>query len=252
MEVFKDYAYYYNAFYQDKNYQDEALQIDRLLKTYGKNISKIINFGCGTGRHDLELLRMGYQCTGIDISPLMVETARRNAQKEGAAIDFSVADIRSYKLKQKYDAVISLFHVMSYQNSNQDILAAFRTARLALDKGGTFLFDVWYGPGVLSDKPAVRVKEIEDEHNKLIRIARPIMHDKENVVDVCYEVFVIDKETGNAKTINEVHSMRYYFRPELEFYLQESGFKLLENIDCQTLEETSYDSWTSYYIARAV
>lgn len=252
MEVFKDYAYYYNAFYQDKDYKAEALQTDRLLKQYGSDIKKIINYGCGTGRHDLELSSLGYQCTGIDMSPLMIKIAQENVEAEKAEIDFSVADIRTYKPTEKYDAVISLFHVMSYQNSNEDILSALRSARSALEQGGLFLFDVWYGPGVLSDKPVVRVKEIEDEKNRLVRVARPVMHDKENVVDVCYEVFVIDKETGFVRTINEVHHMRYFFRPEFEILLEQAGFRLIDNIDCQTLGETDYDSWTSYFIAQAI
>lgn len=60
METFQDYAYYYNAFYQDKDYKAEAAQIDGLLKKYGSNISAIINYDCGTGRHDIELFKMGY------------------------------------------------------------------------------------------------------------------------------------------------------------------------------------------------
>lgn len=252
MEVFQDYAYYYNAFYRDKDYGAESRQVDTLLKRYGNGIRKIINYGCGTGRHDMELSKLGYGCKGIDMSPLMIEIARENAADGEITIDFSVADIRSYEPKEKYDAVISLFHVMSYQNSNEDILAAFRSARKALNAGGVFLFDVWYGPGVLSDKPAVRVKEIEDEKNRLVRVAVPDMHEKDNVVDVCYEVFIIDQASGNAKTINEVHHMRYFFRPELEFYLQQSGFELIENLDCRTLGKTSYDSWTSYFVAKAV
>lgn len=252
MEVFKDYAYYYNVFYQDKDYKAEALQVDSLLKKYGRDIRTIINYGCGTGRHDIELTKIGYQSTGIDLSSLMIEIAKENVGKENINIDFAVEDVRSFNPQKQYDAVISLFHVMSYQNKNQDILDAFKSARKALNNDGLFLFDVWYGPGVLSDKPSLRVKEIEDEKNKLIRIARPIMHDKENVVDVCYEVFVIDKETGNTKVINEVHSMRYFFYPELELLLKEAGFELIENLDCQTLGQTDYDSWTSYFIARAV
>lgn len=199
MEGFKDYAYYYNAFYQDKDYEAEAEQVDAILKKYGTNISRVLNFGCGTGKHDLALSKLGYQCTGIDMSPLMIEIAQKKAQEVGGGVDFSVADVREYESEIKYDAVISLFHVMSYQNKNGDILAAFRSARKALDAGGMFLFDVWYGPGVLSDKPVVRVKEIKDEKNRLIRIARPVMHDKENVVDVCYEVLVIEKGTGVTK-----------------------------------------------------
>lgn len=252
MDVFKDYAYYYNAFYQDKDYRGEAEQIDVLLKKYGENISTILNFGCGTGRHDLELSKLGYQCAGIDLSPLMIDIAKENAQKEDEAISFMVANVCGFEPTKTYDAVISLFHVMSYQTRNEDILAAFQSARKALEPGGLFLFDVWYGPGVLSDKPSVRVKEVEDDKNRLVRIARPVMHDKENVVDVCYEVFVIDKITGQARTINEVHNMRYFFKPELEMLLNKAGFELVDLLDCETLGETDYKSWTSYFISRAV
>ena len=66
MEVFNDYAYYYNAFYQDKDYAAESRQVDTLLKRYGNGVKKIINYGCGTGRHDIELSRIGYYCNGID------------------------------------------------------------------------------------------------------------------------------------------------------------------------------------------
>lgn len=252
MEVFQNYAYYYNAFYRDKDYKGEVAQIDYLLKRYGNGINKLINFGCGTGKHDIELSKLGYQCSGIDMSPVMIDIARENAHSEKMDIPFAVADIRSYEPQEQYDAVISLFHVMSYQNENTDILPAFQSARKALNKGGLFLFDAWYGSGVLSDKPAVRVKEIEDEKNKLIRIARPVMHEKKNVVAVCYEVLVIDKATSQTRVINEVHNMRYFFRPELELLLELSGFELIDNLDCQTLEETNYESWTSYFIARAV
>lgn len=252
MEVFGDYAYYYNAFYQDKDYTAEAGQIDVLLKKYGSNIQRIINYGCGTGRHDIELGRLGYQSTGIDMSSLMIDIAGKNAKKENMNIDFLQADIRKYEPKRKYDAVISLFHVMSYQNSNTDVMAAFQSARKALRQDGLFLFDIWYGPGVLSDKPVIRVKEVEDDKYRLIRIARPAMHDKTNVVDVFYEILVIDKASKETKVINEVHSMRYFFRPELNFFLKEAGFELIDNLDCVTLNKTSYDSWTSYFIAKAV
>ena len=251
METFQDYAYYYNAFYKDKDYVTEAKQIDKLIKKYAENVRSIINYGCGTGKHDMELAAMGYSCTGIDLSHTMIDVAKLNS-KEGPKIKFSVADIRTYEPEKKYDAVISLFHVMSYQNNNEDILSAFRSARRALDKGGLFLFDVWYGPGVLSDKPTVRVKEMEDEKYKLIRIARPVMHDKKNIVDVCYEVLVIDKETNETKIINEVHSMRYFFRPELEHLLKTVGFELIDNIDCNTLAETDFNSWTSYFVAKVM
>lgn len=252
MEVFRDYALYYNAFYQDKDYAAEVKQVDMLLKKYGSSITKIMNFGCGTGRHDMELVKLGYRCSGIDMSSLMIETARENVRNGQANIHYAVGDVRNYRSVEKYDAVISLFHVMSYQNSNEDILSAFHSARKILEKGGIFLFDAWYEGGVISDKPTLRIKEAQSEEYRLVRIARPVMHDRTNTVDVCYEVLVINQETNEVKTIQEVHSMRYFFRPELEFYLRETGFEMIDNLDCATLRETDYNSWTSYFIAKAV
>lgn len=254
MQVFQDYAYYYNSFYKDKDYKEEVLKVDKLLKRYHSHLENIIDFGCGTGKHDIEFAKLGYCCTGIDISPLMIEIARQNADLCGSNIKFEVADIRCYETDKKYDVVVSLFHVMSYQNTNEDILNAFKSARKLLDEhvGGYFLFDIWYGPGVLSDKPCVRVKEIEDENKRIIRIARPVMSDKENIVDVNYEVLIIDKKSSSVQSINETHKMRYFFKPELELFLEEAGFDLVDNFDCQTLNETNYNSWTSYFIAKAV
>lgn len=225
MEVFQDYAYYYNLFYKDKDYGAEARIIDRLLKKYAGDVGRVINLGCGTGKHDIELAKLGYHCKGIDISPLMTDIAKENAAKQQncRVIDFETADARDYETEAKYDAVISLFHVMSYQDSNEDIVNAFKTAtKLLKNTAGIVVFDVRAGPGVLSDKPCVRVKEVEDENNRLIRIARPIMYDKENAADVNYEV------PGQA------------------------GFELIDNIDCQTLRESNYNSWTSYFIAKAM
>ena len=252
MEVFQEYASYYNAFYQGKNYEEEAEKVDRILQYYGKNIGKIMNFGCGTGKHDIELAKKNYRCEGIDISPQMIDLAKLNIKEEALDIKVKVSDIQSFVPDGKYDAVISLFHVMSYQNTNSEIMSAFASARRCLDNGGLFLFDAWYGPGVLSDKPQVRVKEVEDDKKKLMRIARPVMNDKTDIVHVYYDILAINKGTNELHKVSEIHNMRYFFRPELELMLQESGFELIDNLDCNTLEQTDFTSWTSYFVSRAI
>ena len=251
MEQFGDYAYYYNSFYKDKDYASEARDVNSLLIKYGKDIQDIIIFGCGTGSHDAELSHMGYQCHGIDISSTMIDEARKNSEALNLGVTYEVADIREYNSDKKYDAVISLFHVMSYQTSNDDIKKAFSSARAALSPGGLLVFDAWYGPGVLTDPPAVRIKEVEDGTNRLIRLCRPEIDDVTNTVDVNYEILVINNNDSSTKTINETHHMRYFFCPEVKEYLKQAGFEMLEVLDCNTLGKTSFDSWTSYFVAVA-
>lgn len=205
----------------------------------------------GGGYHDTEFSRMGYRVTGVDQSFGMIETAAANAKKNGVSIKYLQGDIRSFNPQEKYDAVISLFHVMSYQNTNQDLLDAFSSCRSAVKEGAVFLFDAWYGPGVLRDIPAVRVKKAEAGNKSIIRIASPRMHDKDNLVDVSYEILVIDNESRSVQKIEEIHKMRYLFKPEIELILNQSGFRLIDILDCNTLGDTDYSSWTCYFIAKA-
>lgn len=251
MEKFQDYAYYYNAFYQDKDYKKEAGTVENLFKRWGTGKQNaVLNLGCGTGRHDVELAKMGYSVTGIDLSSRMIEIAKNYSGAMGTDVEYEAADIRNYTAVKTYDVVTSLFHVMSYQTSNEDILGAFYTAGKALRDGGIFVFDLWYGPGVLSDKPAVKIKTAEDEEHLLYRIAVPKMYAEENTVDVNYRVFVTEKKSKNVSVIDEVHKMRYFFVPELKAYLYQAGFELLECLDGNTLQKTDFNSWTAICIAK--
>lgn len=250
METFKDYAYYYNLFYGDKDYRKEAEQVDCMIKHYTKKeVKTILNMGCGTGKHDFELCDLGYKMTGIDLSDEMIEIAKENSKKSKCKPNFQVADVRTYETEKKFDTVISLFHVMSYQNENEDIVQAIETAGKALELGGLFIFDVWYGPGVLTERPEIRIKQVEDEKNTVIRYAKPVMHAEKNLVDVNYDVIIIDKKTAVASKIFETHHMRYFFAPEIRYILEKAGFSLLDCLDCNTMKKTDYNSWTAFFIA---
>ncbi len=138
MESFGDYSYYYNLIYGDKDYYQEAVKVKKILHTYGEDIKDLMVFGCGTGNHDRELCKLGFNCQGIDLSEQMICEAQKASAKEALNIKYEVADIRSYHPERKYDAVISLFHVVSYLNSNKDVTDAFRVARKCLNEGGCF------------------------------------------------------------------------------------------------------------------
>ena len=215
-KVFDAYAAYYNMLYQDKDYKQEAKYIASLMGKNDITDGSILELGSGTGKHAEEFAKMGFSVHGVDLSPEMVREANQRGNNDFVnQLYFEIGDVRSFKIDKKFDAVISLFHVISYQLKNEDILAFFNTAAKHLKPNGVFIFDFWYGPGVLTDPPVVRLKRIENEEIEVLRIAEPVMHPNENVVDVNYCVQVKQKESGEVTELNEIHKMRYLFIPEI-------------------------------------
>ena len=248
MSIFGEYAKFYDALYRDKDYMSEAKTVDKLLKKYGDNIQSILVMGCGTGRHDRCLQQLGYHIRGIDMSEDMIKEAKAVSTN----IEYEVSDIRDYKTDRKYDAVVSLFHVISYQTTNEDIKKSLQTASNALKIGGVLLFDVWYGPGVLTDRPSKRIKEVEWNDHRIVRTATPAMHPNENIVDVRYDFKITGDSNTDVEELTEEHHMRYYFKPEMEEYMKQTGLKMLDCIDCNGLGEPGFGSWTAYFIAKPI
>lgn len=218
-QVFGHYARYYDLLYRDKDYAAEAAYVASHIQKNNSAAKTILELGCGTGAHAEFLARLGFTVVGVDLSQTMLEQAEiRKAgltDEIAARLTFIQGDIRTVRTGKQYDAVISLFHVMSYQTTNDDLENSFATAFTHLNSGGVFLFDFWYGSAVLLQKPEVRVKHLEDNEIKVTRIAEPVMQVNENMVDVNYTVFIEEKLSGKIVRQEETHKMRYLFLPEL-------------------------------------
>lgn len=251
MKQFNLYARYYDLLYKEKDYGAEAKYVSALIEKYNQKTKTILNLGCGTGKHDMELARLGYKMTGIDISAEMIKIASENSRKSGQVIRFDQGDIREFDLGEKFDAVISLFHVMSYQVTNEDLLNAFRTANRHLHEGGIFIFDCWYGPGVLTDPPVVRIKRMQSDNLDIIRIAEPVTHPNENVVDVNYTILFDNGDYRNS-SIEECHKMRYLFVPEVKNMLDQTGFGFTDVYEWMRWNKPTRMSWNVCFIAQVM
>ncbi|WP_026841167.1 class I SAM-dependent DNA methyltransferase [Citrifermentans bremense] len=249
MSIFNQYARYYDLLYRDKDYRGESDYVHALIQEAAPKAQSVLNLGCGSGRHDRHLVDLGYRVTGVDISAEMLAAAR-----EGAAGDdrlrYSQGDVRSLHLEESFDVVVSLFHVMSYQVTNEDLLAAMSTALLHLKPGGVFIFDCWYGPGVLTDRPSVRVKELEDDSIRVTRIAVPAMHADRDLVEVDFLVFIKNLADGSISELREKHLMRYLFTPGLRDQLTATGFEPLCFKEWLSSAQLGYTSWNAVVTAR--
>ncbi|MFB3855543.1 MAG: class I SAM-dependent methyltransferase [Vicinamibacterales bacterium] len=255
--TFAEYARYYDLLYFDKDYAREAQYVDQLLQRFKPNARTIIELGSGTGRHAWHLAKRGYQVHGIERSPGMLASAERLVLQEhskcvGPEVPrFSLGDIRTARLPGIYDAAVSLFHVISYQTTNDDLVNAFNTARAHLIEDGVFLFDVWYGPAVLTDRPTVRVKRMANEAVELVRTAEPTMHPNVCVVEVNYQLLVRDLRSGDTSNSRETHAMRYLFWPEIELLATMSAFHVEHAEEWLTGAPLGENTWGACFVLRA-
>ncbi|SNS11766.1 Methyltransferase domain-containing protein [Humidesulfovibrio mexicanus] len=244
--VFGLYAAYYDLLYRDKDYAAEAAFVAGRLRAHAPGARSLLELGCGTGRHAALFSAMGFQVTGVDRSEGMLDKARAN----GPGCRFLAADIRELALDRRFDAVVSLFHVMSYLTEDADLVAALSRAAEHLAPGGLLFFDFWHGPAVLKTPAEVRVKEMADERVCVIRRADPVHHAHRHVVDVNFTVNIRERSGDRAETLRETHAMRYFFAPELEGFLEQAGLVALEFGEWMTGAPASDDAWSVYCLAR--
>lgn len=257
MSQFDLYAAYYDLLYQDKDYATEVGYIERLIKKHnGKEHSTILELGSGTGGHTFHLAEHNWQVTGIDLSPKMVDSANEHKDNVSEVIkkrlNFETGDARTYRSNNKFDVIVSLFHVMSYQISNEDLISAFTATRSNLKKDGLFIFDFWYGPGVLTDRPKNANKVVENDKIMVARKTQSLMMINENCVHVGFDIEIKAKKSEDKHKVIEHHTMRYWFLPELQHHLSNAGIELLGAYQWMTLDPMTDDTWYGCIVGQAV
>ena len=122
------------------------------------------------------------------------------------------------------------------------------TVKKHLNDGGKFICDLWYGPAVLSERPEMRVKKMEDSEYSIVRQAIPELFVNENIVNVNYEISVKELKSGVTEDIYETHRMRYLFLPEIELLLDEAELKVEHCEEWMTGKSLSDKSWYALLI----
>ncbi len=246
------YARAYDALYREKDYEAECDLLEEVFREHAaERVESILDLGCGTGNHALPLAERGYEVVGVDRSPGMLAAARAKAEDAGAGVRFVEADLRRVELGATFDAVLLMFAVLGYQLDNDDVLAALGTARRHARPGGLLVFDIWYGPAVLRQRPGERVKVSELEDGQLIRSTSGRLDVDRHLCVVSYRLWQIRAERLVEETA-ERHRVRYFFPQELRLFLDASGFELLRLTAFPSATEPCGEStWNALAVARA-
>lgn len=134
----------YLLLYPDKDRESGEREAPAILAALAiRPGARILDVGCGTGRHALAFARRGYAVTGLDRSPVLLEKAAIARDEEGLRLDLRLGDMRALPLPaaEPWDAVVSLFTSFGYFSDAENEAVARGMAE-SLVPGGRLLLDL--------------------------------------------------------------------------------------------------------------
>ncbi|MCL2560944.1 MAG: class I SAM-dependent methyltransferase [Rikenellaceae bacterium] len=220
---------WYEALFENyaKKYDSESFtqgtigECDFLEKEFGGDKSlRILDIGCGTGRHAIELTKRGYNVTGIDLSENQLMRAREKAAEAGLKIDFRQGDARDLGFDGEFDAAIMLceggFSLMETDEMNFQIL---KSATQALRPGAKFIFTTLNGlfPLFHSTEKFYEETTESDGPTKCHGCKFDFMTMRDHNIT--------ELEDDSGKLLTLTCNERYYMPSEITWLLKSLGYK---------------------------
>jgi 2-polyprenyl-3-methyl-5-hydroxy-6-metoxy-1,4-benzoquinol methylase len=218
--LYENYARAYDQECYTQGTIGECDFIEKEIK-YNKSL-RIIDIGCGTGRHTIELTTRGYKVVGVDLSESQLKYAKEKAKIKNLQIDFEKHDARNLPFKNQFDLAIMLcegsFPLMETDEMNYKIL---KNISAALKQHGKFIFTTLNGLYPIHhsiEKFYVAPKKKGKTVCKKNRFDLMTFRD--------HNIVTVQDDRGNMRTLQT--SQRYYIPPEITWLLKTVGFKKID------------------------
>ncbi|MBE0663072.1 MAG: class I SAM-dependent methyltransferase [Bacteroidales bacterium] len=193
---------------------EQELEFDKTLK--------IIDIGCGTGRHSIELAKRGYSLTGIDLAESLLERARQKAKEVNVQIEFLKHDARALPFESQFDVAIMLcegsFPLMETDEMNFGIL---KNVAKALKPKAKFIFTTLNGLFPLYHS----INDFHESNNEKVGAKyKSESFDLMTFRDYNKTTFIDDHRITHSVECNE----RYYIPPEITWMLKTLDFQKID------------------------
>jgi 2-polyprenyl-3-methyl-5-hydroxy-6-metoxy-1,4-benzoquinol methylase len=222
--LFENYARTYD---HEVFTQGTSQEIDFIEQEIGFDKKKrILDVGCGTGRHAVELAKRGYTVTGVDLSESQLKRAREKAAEAGVSIRFEQGDARRLDWTNEFDVVLILceagFALMETDEMNFAIL---QSAARALRSGGICIVTTLNAlfPLAHSIEEFINSNTVEGASND---------HTFDPMTLRDTSTFECADDDGRLRTLH--CNERYYMPSEITWLMKSLHFSTVEIFGCQT------------------
>jgi SAM-dependent methyltransferase len=215
--VFSESTELYDFIYSEfKDFDAEAGEVADLLRRTCPSAKRILDVGCGTGRHARALMDThGFVVDGLDIESGFLEIARKRCP--GAT--FFRGDMASFDLEQTYDAVICLFSSIGYVRTLDRLALTARSIRRHVAPGGVAIIEPWFTPDAFHDR-VLHMNTVDREDLKVCRVNRTEIRDRISWLEFHYLV----AGSEEIRHLREVHELGLFTEGEMMEAFRSAGF----------------------------
>jgi len=241
MSSFGPIAAFYDDLMQGVPYRMWVDYYRLLLEQLEAHPKRLLDVCCGTGNVAERLTDHGFIVAGIDLSPTMIEEARRKATEQSWDIRYEAADAAEFDLGETFDGAYSFFDSLNYITDLGHLQRALNRVAAHLTPGGTFVFDLntaYAFEQRMFDQQDTR-KKARVQYNWVGNYDEP-----SRIIRVQMEFWV------EGIRVTEEHVQRAHRQEEMQELLERAGFGEIRVYDSYTLDPPRRRSDRNHYTAR--
>ena len=214
--MYTAFASVYDRLMADVDYLAWARFYHELMERYGVPRGKVCECACGTGSITIALSKMGYQMTGVDISPDMLFEASQKARRTGAMIPFVRQDMRRLHLHRCMDAVLCTNDGLNYLKDASELTDFFRAAFLSVREGGALFVDLSTpykrAQGYVDLNLAIFVRQKDETYLRIGEQQRQYAHSAQLLTELMEAVGFTDIRLYGDKKLSppDPHAVRWF------------------------------------------
>ncbi|MFA6980267.1 MAG: class I SAM-dependent methyltransferase [Ignavibacteriaceae bacterium] len=194
----------YLKVYRHRNSEEAEILVSFILSEINLPAkAKVLDLGCGAGRHALLLAKRGFEVTGVDQSANLLSVAADEAQKNGLHASFIRDDIRTVQFQEKFNLILNVFTSFGYFENDEDNFSLFSNVESLLLDDGIFVFDFLNAENVRQNLTPYSKTETGDM----------VVEQTRKIEGNCVIKEILLHQNGNVKNFRE--SVRLYSKDEL-------------------------------------